>query len=110
MTSTSVLKSARFENELQTSVKLKTKKELKVIAEKTEKKISAFKNCLKGEITTAQKLELEERAKHLQKTVIRYSLLLGNHLVRFYKTLYDNSSYSDSSRISGEKNTFKRCS
>ena len=58
---------------------------------------------MKEQIIKAQKLELDASIIQLQKTTIHYSLLLSNHLVRFYKTLYGKSLFASSPHSSNEK-------
>ena len=48
-------------------------------------------------------MELKASVSQLQKTTIHYALLLSNHLVRFYKTLYSKSLFDNAPHISNEK-------
>ena len=94
--------STRFKFELKASQKLKKKEEFKTLSDETASKVIEFQKYLHGAIIEAQKLEVTESKVHLQKTTIHNSLLLSNHLVRFYRTLYAATKFSDSSPDSVE--------
>ena len=92
----------KMDFELQASNRLKKKDEFKVLVSQTDTKISEFKDYLRGQILKSQELEIKESIVHLQKTTIHYSLLLSNHLVRFFKTLYSKTLLPDASKCSNE--------
>ena len=95
--------SARSDFKLESSQKIRKTKEFKSLAEATAKKVSQFQFYLRYQIIKAQKMEHEASISQLQKTTIHYALLLSNHLVRFYKTLYGKSLFVNSPQVSSEK-------
>ena len=94
--------STRFKFELKASQKLKKKEEFKSLSEDTATKVLQFQTFLRGAIIETQKLEVAESKVNLQKTIIHNALLLNNHLVRFYKTLYADTRFPDSAPNSDE--------
>ena len=92
----------RTDFKLQATNKLRKKPEFKALETKVDNQVAIFQNFLKDAILESQKMEINESRSHLQKTTIHYSLLLSNHLVRFYKTLYDRTTFSDSLQCSDE--------
>ena len=81
-------KSVRVTFTLQGSNCIKNTPEFEELAKEVDTKVSDCKDSLKADIVNIKKLEINELETALQKTVIHCSLLFGNVLVQFYRTLY----------------------